>query len=323
VIRRVADALRGASRLLITSHVNPDGDSIGSQLALAEALITLGKQVRVINRDPVPLNFTALPATAQIQIATEVCNPVDAYLFLECSDVHRSGLIGFDPSKIKINIDHHLDNTSYGDVNWIDVKASSVGEMGFRLFQELGVEWTPSLATHLYLAISSDTGCFRYSNASPEVFALGRALLLAGAERDQINDMIFNSNSYTKVAVLGRVLQTLEREPDGRVVWVHIRQSTIEELQAGKDDLEGVVNVPLSIAGVEVAFFLKQIAPDQYKVSLRSRGAANVYAVAREFGGGGHFNASGCTVLGDLGGAVARVRAAVDREMRAAGLRPA
>ncbi|HEX9636802.1 MAG TPA: bifunctional oligoribonuclease/PAP phosphatase NrnA [Acidobacteriota bacterium] len=321
MIRRIADALRRADRLVITSHVGPDGDSIGSQLALAEALEKLGKQVQVINRDPVPENFMALPACARIELDSAIRSAVDAYLLLECSDVERSGLSGFDPSRVKINIDHHLDNTSYGDVNWVDVSASSVGEMGFHLLRELGVDLTPSLATHLYLAVSSDTGCFRYSNASPAVFAVGRELLLAGAERDQVNDMIFNSNSYTKMAVMGRVLQTLEREPDGRLVWIHIRRGTIAELGATKDDLEGMVNLPLSIAGVEVAFFVKEVGAEEFKVSLRSRSAANVYEVAKQFGGGGHFHASGCTLEGDFDSVVARVRRAAHRELLAAGLR--
>jgi phosphoesterase RecJ-like protein len=320
MIAAVAQALRDARSVLITSHVNPDGDAIGSQLAFAEILQRLGKQVAIVNRDPPPVQFRALPAVAAIALG-ERAPAADTYLFLECSAISRSGLTGFADAAVKINIDHHLDNTSYGEVNWIDTDASSVGELAYRLLPALGLELSAPLATHLYLAISSDTGCFRYSNASPQVFAIGRELLLAGAERERINDLIFNSNSYAKIVVMGRVLQTMEREPDGQVIWSHILQTTIDELRATKDDLEGMVNLPLSIAGVEVAFFLKQTGPEQFKVSLRSRSGANVYQVAKAFGGGGHFHASGCTVAGNLETATARIRAAVDRELVRAGLR--
>ena len=176
---RIADEIRRRQRFVLSSHVRPDGDAIGSQLAMAFALWQLGKEVRLVNRDPAPGPLQVFPGVSKVEVADHIGDPGDAVIVMECGDLSRTGVQGFERGFV-INIDHHLGNTNYGSLNWFDAGAAACGEMVFDLAKELGVEITPEIATHVYIAILTDTGSFHYSSISPRTFDICRQCMEAG-----------------------------------------------------------------------------------------------------------------------------------------------
>jgi phosphoesterase RecJ-like protein len=172
-VRQIRDEIMRRQRFLLTSHARPDGDSIGSQLAMAFALDALGKQVRIVNADPAPEHYQDFPGMDRIEIASSASADVDAVIVMECSDLSRAGVAGLD-GHFLVNIDHHAGNRMYGAVNWHDVSAAACGEMVFDLIRELGVPLSVEIATHIYLAILTDTGSFHHSNITPRTFDICR-----------------------------------------------------------------------------------------------------------------------------------------------------
>ena len=197
-VNSIAEAITQRQRLVITSHARPDGDSIGSELALAHALKSLQKDVRVINRDPVPSYLASFPGTSDIEICHTIEHTFDAAIVLECPSLERTGVTGLDRSFV-INIDHHLGNMVYGDLNWFDETAAACGEMVFDLVTTLGVRLTPSITTHLYVAILTDTGSFRHSNITAKTFRICETLAQAGIAPPAIADRVFQNGTVGKL----------------------------------------------------------------------------------------------------------------------------
>jgi bifunctional oligoribonuclease and PAP phosphatase NrnA len=310
-IRRIREEMAGRRRILLTSHARPDGDSIGSQVALAYALRALGKQVQVINRDPVPAFLDSFPGVSDIVIAGKAEGPFDAAIVLECGDLSRAGVEGLEGLFV-VNIDHHPGNTAYGAVNWIDDGAAACGEMVFDLIEALGVPLTVEIATHIYVAILTDTGSFHYSHISPRTFDICRRAVEAGVDPQATARAVYDSSTLGRLRLLGSVLGTLEMEASGRLAILRLDQAMFDRSGGTYDDLDGLINIPLTVREIQAVVFFKELEPGQQRVSLRSKGEVDVGRVAAEFGGGGHKNASGFTIAGRY----AEIRPEVARRVR-------
>ena len=294
-----AREIRKRQRFVIASHVRPDGDAIGSQLAMAFALRHLGKEVRVVNRDPAPPPLNIFPGVTDIEIAEQVDDPGDAVIVMESGDLLRTGVAGLEPGFI-INIDHHVDNTMFGAINWFDVSAAACGEMVFDLVRELGVPLTYEIALHVYLAILTDTGSFHYSNITPRTFDICRQCVDAGVSPPAVARSIFDSNNLGRLKLHGAVLSRMQFDDTGRLATVSVDQQLAADCGGTYEDTEGLINLPLTVKELQAVVFFKEVGPGDWRVSMRSKGNVDINAVAKEFGGGGHKNASGCNATGRL-----------------------
>jgi phosphoesterase RecJ-like protein len=294
---RIADAIRARQRFVISSHARPDGDSIGSQIAMAYALRALGKEATIVNKDRAPAPLLAFPGVDSIRIAPEVTGEFDAAIIMECGDLHRPGVAGLERFFL-INIDHHPGNAAFGDLNWFDASASACGEMVFDLVRALGVPLSIEIATHVYLAILTDTGSFHYSGISPRTFAICKETLEAGVDAVLVARQVYDSNNMGRLKLFGAVLSAMQVDPTGRIAIVYVDHEMARAAGGTYEDTEGIVNMPLTVKEIEAVVFFKEERDHEYRISLRSKGDIDVGAVAKEFGGGGHKNAAGCTVRG-------------------------
>ena len=295
----VASEIRKRQRFVITSHVRPDGDAIGSALAMAYALRELGKDVRVVFRDEPPPPLQVFPGVSEIEVTGRVDDPGDAVIVMESGDLKRTGVDGLDRGFV-INIDHHLGNSMYGSLNWFDLSAAACGEMVFDLVKELGVALTREIATHVYVAILTDTGSFHYSSISPRTFDICRQCVEAGVDPPWVARSIFDSNNLGRLKLFGRVLSQMELDPSGRVATVYVDRQLARDCGGTYEDTEGLINLPLTVKEIQAVVFFKENATNDWRISMRSKGDVDINAVAKQFGGGGHKNASGCSAEGPI-----------------------
>lgn len=294
----IADAIRARQSFILTSHARPDGDAIGSQLALALAMDHLGKSVRMVDRDPAPLPYRGFPGVDRIEVAPEATGEADAVVLLECSDPDRPEVAGLDRYTL-VNVDHHLGNTMYGAINWFDPSAAACGEMVAEIIDALGVPWTKEIATHLYLAISTDTGGFRFGPITGRTFEICRRIADTGLDLPTLSRQIFDSYSLGRVKLMGALLGGMELHCDNRLAVLSYDDTLLEAHGATPDDTEGLVNVPLGAREI-VAVVLFKAQNGTLRLSLRSKGAVDVRSVAARWQGGGHRNAAGCTIDASL-----------------------
>jgi phosphoesterase RecJ-like protein len=300
----ILTALQRGERFLVCSHSRPDGDAVGSMLAMGMLLRHLGKHADLVTADGVPLIYRRLPGAANIRHAQSVNSPYDAVILLECDGLERARLHGLE-KLFQINIDHHLSGQPYANLNWIDRRAASVGELVYRLIKDAGVPLDADMATCLYATILTDTGGFTYGSVTESTFAIARELVAAGADPIGIARDVCYSVTTSKVLLLGAALNNLKRE--GRVAWLWVTHKDMVRTCAADEDCEGIVNVAVGIAGVEVAVFLRELPEKQIRLSLRSKGRVNVAEIAERLGGGGHGNAAGCTLEGPLTRAIEQI----------------
>jgi phosphoesterase RecJ-like protein len=299
-ITALLDLIRERNSFVITSHVRPDGDAIGSALGLFHLLEGMGKRASVVFIDPIPPNFNCLSGVDRITPRFPVA---DAVIFLECDSFERSSIdrLEFDAARpaLTINIDHHRSGREFADFNWIDPEAAAVGTMVYDLAVAAGVAITPAMADSLYAAILTDTGSFNYPSTTASTFAMAERLIRSGTNASRIAHAIYFSNPVSKVRLLGIALSNLQ--VDGAVSWSHVMLADMERVGANVEDCEGVANHLIGIAGIEAAVFLRELPGEpQFRLSLRSRTSIDVARIAEHFGGGGHRNASGCTMNGSL-----------------------
>ena len=306
MLNEVLNQIGRRQRFILTSHARPDGDAVGSTLACAQILRTMGKQACVVLRDGVPRTYGPLPFADSVLRNTEQAPEAEAVIILECDSVARTRLTGLENHYL-INIDHHDTARPFADVNWIDPHACATAEMIFRLAREAGVKISPEIATCLYTAVLTDTGSFCFHGTTERTFALAQELVRCGADPVHIAQNVYFSTQLSKMRLLGAALSNLHR--DGTLAWMHVDRDTMERCQASDEDCEGLVNYALAIHGIEVALFFREESPGQYRVSLRSKGLVNVATVAAAFGGGGHECASGCAIEGPLPVAIERLLA--------------
>ena len=296
-IASILNVIRERERFLVCSHAGPDGDAVGSMLAMGTLLKAMGKRADLVSADRVPEIYRALPGAENIRTAMRVQGQYDAAIVLECDGPTRTGLQGLEKFFL-VNIDHHATGIEYAKVNWIEPDATCVGEMVHRLFLAAEVEITPEAATSIYTTVLTDTGGFIYGATRASTFELARDLTLAGADPIRIAQQVYFSKPMAKLLLLGAALQNLHRE--GRLAWLWVTHNDMVRSCAAEEDCEGIANYALSIAGVEASAFLREGMENRVFASLRSKGRINIAAIAERFGGGGHANASGCVLTGPL-----------------------
>jgi phosphoesterase RecJ-like protein len=304
-IATLLKTFRSTSRFLITSHARPDGDAVGSALAIAEILNQLGCETRIVLADPPPIIYKSLPGIESIQVASSVDEDDTPAIILECDSIERTGLQGLMGRPL-INIDHHASGRPYAALNWIDEHACAVAEMVYRIAVAAGAEITPAMATCLYAAVLSDTGSFTYPSTNASTFELAYNLAKYGASPSEIARDLYFSNPESKIRLLAVALTNMKC--DGPIAWSWVTDAEMEQTGASPEDCEGVVNYLIGIAGVESAVFLRELPPNgDFRLSIRSKGKIDVAKIAESFGGGGHRSASGCTLEGPLEEATERI----------------
>ncbi len=304
MLKEVLKEIEQRNKFVLTSHARPDGDAIGSALGCCQILRSMGKEAEVVLRDGVPRIYQPLPFADQVVQSENVKTGYEAAIILECDSLQRTRLLGLESSFL-INIDHHQSGRSFAHVNWIDPKAVATAEMVYRLAREAGVKISPEIATCLYTAVLTDTGSFMFEGTNEHTFELARELVLAGADPAHCARNVYFGHSTAKMRLLGAALSNLHRE--GSLAWISVTQEQMQRCHAKEEDCEGLVNYALSMQGVEVALFFRELPDLRLRVSLRSKGKVDVAAVAEHFGGGGHHCASGCALDGPLPIAAAKI----------------
>jgi phosphoesterase RecJ-like protein len=297
MLSQVVELIESKRKFAITSHIRPDGDSLGSSIGLYWLLRALDKDVEVIMRDHVPHAYRQLPGADEVIVTPAVTAPYNAVFVIECSDISRPGLIDLEKQFV-VNIDHHSTTALFGNLNWIDSTASAVGEMIYNLCKAMGVRVTKEIAECVYTALITDTGSFHYSNTTERTFKVASELVRTGVKPAKTAEAVFASYPWSRIQLMGEVLSTAKRDPSGRVASLRLSQEMQQRSNASDEDADGFVNYPLTVGDVEAVVLLKECAPEVYRTSLRSKGDVNVARVAGKFGGGGHRNAAGCTLQG-------------------------
>ncbi|MFC1624156.1 bifunctional oligoribonuclease/PAP phosphatase NrnA [Candidatus Omnitrophota bacterium] len=288
-------------KFVVSAHINPEGDSIGSQIAIASLLTRLGKEVLILNESPVPHFLQFMGGADKILNKIPPDLHFQAVIILDCPVLARVGNISeaITKDKVVINIDHHVSNENFGRYNWVDPMISSTGEMIFELFKAFKLKIEYSEAVALYVAIMTDTGSFRYTNTSAETHKRIAELVDIGVKPYDIFKSIYEVNSLQAINLLSEALKTLKLTDDGYIAWLWVTKEMLKKTKASLDGIEGMINFARSIEGVQIAILFRETGTEnRCKVSFRSKDKADVNKLASFFGGGGHATASGCIVSG-------------------------
>ncbi|MBL7158234.1 MAG: bifunctional oligoribonuclease/PAP phosphatase NrnA [Candidatus Omnitrophica bacterium] len=301
-MKKVITAIKKHKSFLVTSHINLEGDALGSQLAMAGLLKGLNKECIIYDNDKVPWRFLFLPRVGLVRNKIHDLEHIDAAIVLDCPNIKRTGKVKNTLKKMKyiINIDHHVSNEKFGNINWVDPGSSSAGEMVYRLFKESRTPITREVALALYISILTDTGSFNYSNTSRVTHEIVSDLLGYGIEPQSVSHSIYENKSIGELRLLGRALENLNVTDDKRVAYLVVRKKDFRVTRTKPSACEGFVNFARSLKGVEVsAFFREELkGKSRFNVSFRSTGSVSVNKIAAHFGGGGHKNAAGCVISG-------------------------
>ncbi len=309
-LRAIADA-RG---IALITHCNPDGDGIGSQLALWHALTSAGRRAFMHNHDGVPRIYRFLPGADAIGAGASFdVSDVDLIISLDAGAKSRLGMPeSFFEGRRLLVIDHHASNARFGDINLVDVSACSTGAMACSLIERMGLPLTPEIATCIYVTVLTDTGGFRNAATSAEALELAARLVRAGAEPWPVAREVYESRSESAFHLLRACLDTLERRDGGRSAWLYVDEDMYRATGGDEEDTEGFIEYARALEGVEVAVFIRPDSTHRgWKVTFRGKNGADVGALAVSLGGGGHRHAAGCTLGGDFETVRVRVRRAV------------
>lgn len=281
-----------SKKIVLISHLNPDGDALGSSLAMFFALKNMGKKVKVVNvSKKLPQNLDFLPGFNEIK--KDLPKNYDLMISFDCGSFDRLG-IGEKKSKL-INFDHHITNTNYGDINIVEPKFAATGEVIFKFLKENSLNISKDIATCLYTALVSDTGFFQFESVNERVFLVASELVRLGARPDFISKMLNERESLCKVRLLAKALGTLTLYLDAKVGLIEVTQKMLKESGADITHTEDMANIPRNLATVEVGVMLREEESGEIKVSLRSKNYVDVSKIAAKFGGGGHKRAAGFT----------------------------
>ena len=304
----------------LSTHVNPDGDALGSELALYSFLKDLGKEVKIFNTDAVPKNYrflpfydAILPVKAFQGDCPEVLVVLDAGVLKRIGEYLSHSLI---PTKATVNIDHHTAAEHFGDYNLVETDASSTSEIIYRLIRHHGTPIGKERALCLYTGIMFDTGCFRYSNSTPMAHHVAADLIQEGIAVDEVYHAVYETLPIGTILLLGEVFQTLGTTPDGKIGWVYATQEMFRKTGTTREDVDGFINHVRSVETVEVAILVSEQKNGESKASLRSKSSVDVGEVASVFGGGGHQRAAGCEIDVPCEEAVAQLVATTQRQMK-------
>ncbi len=298
MLSQVVELIENKNSFAITTHVRPDGDGVGSSLGLCWLLRSLGKSAEVVLRDEIPISYANLPGASEIKQVAEVNGKYDAIFVIECSDITRPGIKGLE-NQTTVNIDHHATSEHFGTINWIDQTASAVGEMIYNLCKAIGGRITKEIAECVYLALVTDTGSFHFPNTTERTLKVASELIKVGVKPARISEAVYNSYPWSRIELMRQVLATVKRNDAGNIAWLRQTLEMSENAGAVDGDNNGFVNIPLAAREVEAVVYMREVQPNVYRVSLRSKDNINVARVAEKFGGGGHKNAAGCRVEGD------------------------
>lgn len=314
MLDKIADTIMESDTIAILPHVFADGDALGSSFALALALSEMGKKAEVLLEEKVPLLYDFLPGRNLSFIYEKSEEQYDLALALDCGDMERLGgrKEVFVNASRTANIDHHNTNTGFAMLNHVDTTSSSTGEIIFSLLDRIGHKSGADVAVNLYVAISTDTGGFRYSNTTPGTHIIASKLISQGVDVAEISRIVFDTTSYEKVKLTGTAIHSLELIENGRIAVMTLTNEMISKTGAREEESEGIINIGRNIRGVEVAAMLREMGNGEIKVNLRSNLYVDVSAVAGRFSGGGHKRAAGFTTTGDI----MRVKDALLDELR-------
>lgn len=290
-----------SKNIYIASHVQPDGDNLGSMLALGLALKKINENVYMVKTDPIPSDFMFLPGVENIKEIIDY-GDVDLFITLDSSDIERLGqnkrLI--DKANFVINIDHHISNTDYGDINIVDSTSGSTAELVFELINILNIKVDKDIGTCIYTGISTDTGSFMYDNTRPETHLIAAELLKIGIDKKNIILNVYQNKSIEKTKLFIKTIENLKTFIDNKVAVVHVTKDILRGTGAKMEDTDGIISFIRDIEPVEVAIVLKELETKEIKVSMRSKKYVNVSEICSKFNGGGHIRAAGCTIYNSL-----------------------
>ncbi len=302
-VKTIKKAIDRFDKFIISSHINPEGDAVGSQIAMASLLKRLGKEVLSLSESAVPHNLRFMKGSEAILKEKPAGFDFDAAIILDSPSLKRIGKIAeyVTNEKPVINIDHHVSNESFAKYSWVEPEASSVGEMVYELFKAFKLKIDYDDAVAMYVAIMTDTGSFKYTNTSSRTHGIVAELIDTGVKPYEIFTEIYEMNSIEDTNLLGLALQTLKVADDRKISWLWVTKEMLKKTKASLEGTEGIINFARSIEGVQIAAFFRETGTEgRVKVSFRSKGSFDVNKLAAFFGGGGHKTASGCTVAGKM-----------------------
>lgn len=314
MIATIARELENNERFLVATHVNPDGDAIGSLGALALVLEGMGKEVVAYCQDEVPGFLRFLPYADRIVREISDPNRFEVAVVLDCGELDRIGSAVEVLQHVRkiIHIDHHSSSDDFGQINLVRPECSSTAEILYEVFQAIPVSLTPEAAENIYTAILTDTGSFRFANTTPRALAIAAEMVAIGVVPEKIAGEIYDSMSPERLELLSLSLNTLTLRRNGRVAAMHVSRQMLEKTGTDHIDTDGFVNYPRAISTAEIAIFFREMDSDEVNVSLRSRGGQNVADFARIHGGGGHHNAAACRLSGSLSEVVEKILTAAE-----------
>ena len=309
-MEQIIKKIKDGEHILIASHAEPDGDALGSLVALGLALSKLDKKVTLYNSSPIPAVYRFLPGVEQIVSHIKKASTYDLAIILDCGDIARIGEASSIVSKIPmvINIDHHLSNTAFGHVQLVDTSACATAEIVFRLINTLGIAFDKAIATSIYTGILTDTGSFRFSNTNQAAFAVSKAMIEVGVEPHRVAQRVFGTYSLGRIKLLNMALNSIEISDNGKLSMMTITRSMLNETGTHAEDLDGMINYARRIEDVKIAALIHEIRNgggkfsnmNRYHVSLRSDSSVDVAQIASKFGGGGHASAAGFQIESTL-----------------------
>lgn len=296
------EKIKSSKKICIASHINPDGDSIGSSLAMGLALKKLKSyNIKIAYIDSIPEQFKFLPGLELLQ-KIDINEKFDLLMVLDCGDLDRLGAYKFLVEKADyiVNIDHHISNSKFGKINVVEETASATGELIYNILEAMNVEIDKEIATCLYVAISTDTGSFKYDNTTPTTHKIAAKLLEKDIDLKKVTTEVYQSRSLKKTKLFIKSISTMELYCDNKVAIAEVTQEMLKKIDATLEDIDGIIEFIRDIDTVEVACILKEIGEKEIRVGLRSKKYVDVAKIAQKFNGGGHIRASGCTINDSL-----------------------
>lgn len=319
LVNEIYNRIKQYQRFLITTHVRADGDGIGSEIALYHALTGMGKSVCIVNDSPIPQIYKFIIPDAGMCIYPEVSKEHAEVVFtLDSPTLERLGKIqGIIPNDaIIINIDHHISNEYFGNINWVTEDVCATGEIILALLKEMNIDITPDIATALYVAIVTDTGRFTHSNTTPEALRAAAFLIERGARHTEISKNVYNTNPFNLTQLHAHVLHTINLHAGNRIATVWLTKEMLEKTHVDAIDTQEFADIPVSIDGVTIGVLFREMTkPNWVKVSLRSRNGFDVNAIAKKFGGGGHKYAAGCEIQGGIADVQQRILGELEKAL--------
>ncbi len=312
-LKKLVSLIKGAKSIMVATHEGPDGDGIGSIIALGLGLKQLKKKVVFYMKDPVPKMYRYLPGQENIVASLNPAQKFDLSFIVDLGEIERVGdeFVNHPGRGVTVSLDHHAKGNHNADLNFCLPKEASSGEVIFKVLKALKVKLNKAMATGIYTAMVTDTGSFKYSNTSQSTFAVAAELMRFKIDVWQVALHCFETYSVGRMDLLKRVMATLNIHPSKKIASIAIMQADFAASGALPEDTEGFINFPRSIEGVEVAIAFKEIETNRFKVSLRSKNYADVAAIALGFGGGGHIRASGFKINGTLAEVTEKVTALI------------